>query len=265
MKKITILHFLTILTGALSLGASSADASYYRFWRGMMRSDLTIEAFITGLNQRLLPATGALTYTEARLRSYQPVMPSLHLMGRLNLPTEVALVEYETIEGYQSFRSTDAGRAYGDLHWEFFNKDRSKSAVPEVYTGRAEFGKSYDLVGGQGRWRLGGGYFRVFARSHGFDERDYLESIRSHINHVMSTRPIGFILLVDETYVMEYVQWKSPSGHEQVNRTIIDSRHSRSHIILDDLAEVTGQMLMDQQTVPSTSIGFGRSLLFPLH
>lgn len=100
--------------------AAHADDTYHRFWRGMKRADLSWTQFSTGLNQVFIPAT-VQTGSGKGMIAYQPVLAE----GEQGLPDEIALVSYTDLATYNSLYSTDAGKAYQNLHWQYFDQATS--------------------------------------------------------------------------------------------------------------------------------------------
>ncbi|HTL12973.1 MAG TPA: hypothetical protein VL588_10820 [Bdellovibrionota bacterium] len=212
-----------LAAAALSLFfAAQAQAGYYRFWRGYKRADLSEQQLVDGLNARLIPATGALAQSDAHLTSYQPVVPEATLQARYGLPHEVALVEYQDEASYLKFRATPLGQAYGDMHWELFGKDVSKSAVPEKYVGTVTTGKAYEVVE-SADWNLTQNEFRVYPRAEGSTDGDYLAGVRAHVETVRAGGPAGLIVLVDPAYVLEYVGWPEGAAHAGSEGAVIDT------------------------------------------
>jgi len=212
---------LAVFLGLVVVGAD-AQAGYFRFWRGYKRADLTEQQLVDGLNARLLPATGALAQSDAHLTSYQPVVPEVAPQAQYGLPHEVALVEYQDEASYLKFRATPLGQAYGDMHWELFSKDLSKSAVPEPYVGVVATAKAYEVVKAAS-WSQGKNDFRVYPRAEGLTDADYLAWVRSHIESVRASAPAGLIVLVDASYVLEYVSWPDGATHAGSEGAAIDT------------------------------------------
>ena len=104
---------------ALTVLATTAPANadtYHRFWRGTKRTGLNWTQFQTGLNQVFIPATVRVG-AEKGMTAYQPVL----LEGVRGLPDEIALVSYTDQPSYEALYSTDAGKVYQNLHWEYFD------------------------------------------------------------------------------------------------------------------------------------------------
>ncbi len=251
------------LSITLSIVASSAEASFFRFWRGSRIPGLSSTQFQMGLNQSLLPATGRLAGTEARLRSYQPVLLPPESISA-GFPDEVALVEYESEASYKAFRSTAAGQAYGDLHWNFFDKDHSGSLVPEQYRGVIEFEHAYDAVGTEVNWYHGIATFRVFQRSAGFSDEEFKSSIRSHIEHLLDHQVKGLLLLATQQYVMEYALWENTENQELADATTTLNRNGRAgpDVVDDELVEITSRTVMNTLLQCGRQIEYGMGLRY---
>lgn len=215
MKMTNALNLLTLI-----FLSTNADASYLRFWRGEKRVDLTAEQFQTGLNSGLLPATGKLAETSAKLFSYYPALIKSDLVEK-GLPSEVALVEYESEASYKSYRATAEGQGYADLHWDFFNKAQSKSLVPEKYVGTIEIEKAYDIVGGEFNKADEASSFRTYQRPVNLSNEEYISFVKSHIDQVSKSNPNAFVLLVAQNYIMEYVKWDNQGNKIPAGESVI--------------------------------------------
>ncbi|MBC7690849.1 MAG: hypothetical protein H7222_03715 [Methylotenera sp.] len=245
-----------VAVGAINLGAAPAHAQYYRFWRGVQRPDLTSSQFEKGLNEKLLPATGDLFRTSVGIKSYQPVLFGKALTQLGHFPSEVALLTYKSEEAYQAYRATAPGQAYGDLHFEIFQKDGSGSLVPELYRGTVKLEAAYDLVGRDVDWNQGISQFKVYSRSGRFSDAKYLSSIRDHIEHVTEFSPKAAVLLIAKDYVLEYTLWSSRRSLDLANQTIVDTE------ILDDLVEITSRTDLSIELHLGSSVREGQGVRY---
>ena len=196
---------IIILLAMTLLSVADTQASYFRFWRGYMQEEMTSQEFTRALNSKMLPETGKLASTSAQLLSYHPVMPTLKNISRYDLPHEMALVEYESQESYNTYRNTRNGRAYSDLHWDVFSRGTSKSAVPETFRGALEFGKSYQIVTAANSWNNYDVTFNIYVRKAGVSDSEYALALRGHLEKQKKPRPAGLIVLIDRNYMLEFV------------------------------------------------------------
>jgi hypothetical protein len=136
------------------------EASFNRFWIGYKLKNLSTPAFLNNLNNRLLPDLIKLAAGKG-LVSYSPYVSPMSIEG---VPDEIALITYQDEAIYTKIRSTPTGKAYGDLHWELFQRDLSKSTVSEQYLGHFEEGKAYELDSKFEDWQKGTTYVSVYRR-----------------------------------------------------------------------------------------------------
>lgn len=193
------------------MASLAADAApYYRFWRGYKRAELSEAQFVRGLNSGFLSTTikvgggrGLVGYVPAILPETSP---------QINMPNEIALVIYSSEQTYNQIRSTPEGKAYGDSHWDYFDKARgSKSLVPEVYKGTIENEHAYDLLQSDADWRRGEAVFTI-SKIKG-DFRPYLQLMQ---NSFRQTGLVSYIILVQGDILYEYQLW---SSHESLKRS----------------------------------------------
>lgn len=202
----------------ISVFSASAEATYYRFWRGKKLPAMSSGQFLSDLNEKLLPATGELMTSPAQLRSYHPVTPNQNLTARFDLPDEFALLEYESKEAYQAYRSTAEGKAYGDLHWLMFDKNNSKSLEPAPYQGTVALEQAYDLYGRGADWEQGVAYIRIYQRQLGISDEEFLEKVRHYFDYLHRSQATAVVALISQNQVLEYSLW-SLEADEMVPKT----------------------------------------------
>jgi hypothetical protein len=245
-KQLSYLVFL-----ALVLQAQLASAApYYRFWRGWKIESLSSQAFQAGLNARLLPMTVGVGGGKG-LVGY---LPFLYPENNGTLPDEVALVIYQDEPSYQAIRSTPEGKAYGDLHWEFFDKARgSGSLVPEPYAGRIENQKAYDVLQSDADWRQGHAVF-VTSRIAG-DLRPYVESMRARMSMVGLR---SYVFLVQGNVMYEYQLWNHPASFRKHWMAL---RQSQGRSVIH-WSEGSGEMGRSDWRRPHLQPGRGLNMIF---
>lgn len=193
---------LIFVTVALLLSQSFAHAApYYRFWRGWKLDTLSDSGFQMGLNSSLIPATIQVGAGKG-LIGYLPFLPTIS--KNKFVPDELALVIYSDEASYRQIRSTKAGQAYADLHWQFFDQSKgSKSLVPEPYIGNIENEKSYDILQSNADWKKGHVIFTTSVIKGDF--RPYLNSMK----HEFSRKGLAsHVVLVQGKLLYEYQLWK---------------------------------------------------------
>jgi hypothetical protein len=211
----------------LAVLAPSADAAlYHRFWRGYKLPALTEAAFERDISRVFIPRTVKVGGGRG-LVGYQPVLTAAASERGTELaflPDEIALVTYESEARYRAIRETPEGRAYGDLHWEYFERGRSGSQVPGPFMGQAELEKAYDLLGSNADWREGYGSFRITARRPGLSDADYLYWAGKYLEKVQQGFPkdlqLSVVVLVGREAVYEYRLWLNADVHGGLGQTL---------------------------------------------
>lgn len=203
MKRFCRLQQLSVLVILAMATQANAD-TYHRFWRGAKRADLDWAQFQTGLNQVFIPAT-VRTGAGKGMTAYEPVL----LEGVKGLPDEIALVSYADQAAYNALYSTDAGKAYQNLHWDYFDRPNSHSLVPQAFTGSAEIDKAYDLHPQYSGWMENTTTVLAYFRKQDEVSADFLKRAQDHLARAFSTDPKSGILdravLISQDYWLEYV------------------------------------------------------------
>lgn len=262
-------HTLTLAIAfiALQIAELDAQAGYFRFWRGEKLESIDHTVFKNRLNENLLPATGALFQQNSGLVAYQPYMFTSAHDIHYGLPSEVALLEYTDEATYAAYRATDAGKAYGDLHWNLFEKTKSGSLVPEAYLGMIQTNHAYAITApNQSLWENGITDVRVYFRDSRFNEADYLKSIQTHIAFTSGFSPLAYFVLVDTNYVLEYVLWSNLESRTAAERTTDEvynpATQQMETVYYDTLSEITAYPLVRKSIFPGRVIQEGSGILY---
>lgn len=213
MKIQMILAALLISVSALS----APQAHYYRVWQGFMKSDLsmTYDSFLSQLPGFM---NKTLDLYQDHLNNYLVAVSPQHKPDFI--PDEFALVALESEDSYKTIRATPEGKAYGDSHWEIFNKENSASVT---YTSQIpailESNKSYDLISKPVDWKSGYTVFFIGVRKESITVNDFLTKLSTHIRDVSQSLAsqglLGYIVIANENYEVAYMNWKSKSAMEQ--------------------------------------------------
>jgi hypothetical protein len=201
---------------AFTLMLGNAEASFNRFWIGYKLDSISEEAFLTKLNSSLVPDLIKLA-GKKELSSYAPyVTPK----NRGDLPHEIALITYKSEEDYRKLRSTKPGIAYGDLHWELFKKEVSKSTVPVQFDGILEIGQAYELDAKYEGWKWGHTYLTIYKRGNAdlrklADEFAGLKTVKGLKNS---------ILLLTDKYIYEYRSLNPDYGFKPLSLKVVTTQ-----------------------------------------
>ena len=205
LKKI----FMTLTLFVASTSCASGQAGYYRVWQGFQKPDMTTEAFQQRLpwfmNETRSIYTGVLNnYIVAIPPAVKPTF----------IPDEFALVVLESEQDYQNVRATDAGKAYGQAHWQVFNQENSKSAA---YTSqipdRLQHNQAYDVMGTPIDWNSGTTTFFIGLKKDSITADAYMTWLSRHIKEVAEgLKPYGlkgYVIIANDQYEVAFMNWES--------------------------------------------------------
>jgi hypothetical protein len=224
--------------GAILSSFESDAATFKRFWRGYQRSDLSATQFVSDVNTKIIPATRELFAKPSGLMNYQPVISnSSSQKASSSVAAEYALLEYESEAIYKEYRVTDAGKAYGDLHWELFDQTISKSAVVEAYAGKVEVTHAYDVIGQDIDWKKAATQFSIQTRLPGVSEEDFLASVVASLDEMRDTAKgwglQAAIVLVMNDHVVIYQAWDKVSSRRFYEEAIESDMPSGENTLRD--------------------------------
>lgn len=221
-----------------------AHANYFRLWRGEPKKEISYAQFQDGLNSIFVPATENLKHSIARLKSYHPFLLNEAMSKSEEIPTEIALVEYESENSYKSFRTSPEGVRYGNLHWDYFNKEKSKSLVPVAFIGQEiEFESAYSFTRSSTlSFASAYTFIQIIKRTESFSDYEWKECIRGHLDFISYQNVVSVIFLATKDYYVEYTLWNSVNDKEESDRntskTEVDPRRGPYDVINDRLVEV---------------------------
>jgi len=209
-----------------SVPSARADAPYYRFWRGWKLPALSDARFLEGLNDVFVGATVEVGKCRG-LVSYQPALPpSPADRGEEGayLPDEIALVAYRSEGAYRAIRATPEGERYSNLHWDYFDRDKSRSLVPGPFTGTAALDRAYDLRQSGADWQRGFSVLRIWTRKPGVDDERYLEHASQYLVRLQRGYPRDLLLstlaLLTDRYLIEYLLWPNEDVYRGMKDTL---------------------------------------------
>lgn len=203
-------------------------APYYRFWRGFKRSDMSSHEFKSELAKHFMPATVEINKGKGLLSYLVTIPPRSHA----GIPDELALVRYESEEAYKRQRATPEGQAYGEMHWEVFEKEISKSLVPSVYQAGEllKLETAYDMLGKEVDWQKGYSTVYIGLRKSTIEREDFIDGIRKHVvdvtNALKSQGLQGYIVLMTSEYEIAYMNWPS----QAVATSAFESKEAKAFI-----------------------------------
>lgn len=202
--------------------ASSSTAGYYRIWQGFKKETLSESQF-----QQQVPdfMNATISVYTGVLNNYLVALPPKNKPDFI--PDEFALVALRSEDDYRDIRSTSAGQAYSDKHWDVFKRENSKSAAYEIFNRlspeKLEHNKAYDMIGDTIDWRKGHSTFYIGLRKNNPTPSDYLRWLAGHVARVAAVlRPhglLGYIVIANENYEVAYMNWISAEARERAFTT----------------------------------------------
>lgn len=174
----------------------NAQASYHRFWVGYKKPEVSAAKFSKGLNTVFFQKT-IQTGKGKGLLAYQP-----YLIKKNDIfPDEIALVTYESEAKYLEIRATAEGKAYGEMHWDYFVKEKSKSTVSEAFNDALVIDAAYELNPD----------FKNFQTSHTavyfyvINNPQRLVSLKKEFERLRKDKHVmDSVILVKKNYAIEY-------------------------------------------------------------
>ncbi len=216
-----------IISALLALNSITAEASFNRLWVGMKKKDVTAAQFLNGLNQTFFRDT--IVVGKGRgLLSYQPYITRMEA----HVPDELALVVYESEEKYRTIRSTPEGERYSAAHWNFFEKDVSKSTVSVQFAGVLTIGAAYELKPDY-NWEEGNTLVTIYETGNNPDLKKLASLFGNRINEPGIKNSI---LLVTEKWLIEYASF----GKESVAFKDLGKKLERAFLPQKKLQDLKG-------------------------
>jgi hypothetical protein len=210
-RKIQILILAALLVqSTLALGAETAN--YYRVWQGFKKQDLSEIQFVGALPSFLRSTTQL--YKDS-LNQYLVGVPPFDKPNYI--PDEFALLAFGSETSYQAIRATPEGQAYGESHWQIFDKSRSGSLKLESeLPGFLSSGKAYNALGKPNDWKSGTTGFFIGLRKANLSSDEFLRKLSQHVRLAASSlKPLGlkgYIIIVQDNYEVAYMNWSSEAA-----------------------------------------------------
>ncbi|MGE0616962.1 MAG: hypothetical protein AB7P04_15125 [Bacteriovoracia bacterium] len=197
----------------VTTAAQAEPATFFRVWQGFKKPELTQPQFREAVGPFMQSTLD--TYLGKGLNNYFVAMPPLNKPAFV--PDEFALVGMTTEAAYREVRATPAGQAYGEKHWELFDKNTSKSAPFLVFDAKTmptlAHNTAYDIIGDAIDWTAGHTTFFLGLRKPDVKPEAFLRELASHVAFVARTlKPLGlkgYIIIAHENYEIAYLHWES--------------------------------------------------------
>jgi hypothetical protein len=217
--KILSLAFLGLFLAVSSVSAQAASAPYYRFFRGVKRAELTEAQFLKALSEKFIPALPEI-FGKIGLSGYLPVVPPL--LKPAGFPDEIALVAYESEAVYQKIRATPQGIAYGNMHWQIFDKNLTQPGAAVALPANLavlQSGVAYDVVNQPLDWQAGYTTFYIGTRKPVVPSAEFLPWLTHHVRQFSQSFARiglrGYVMLGTEDYEIAFVNWDSKPAFDR--------------------------------------------------
>lgn len=199
-----------------ALQPSAHADTYYRFFRGFRRADVSQEEFLKRLGDVFIPAAPA-THAKNGLVAYLPAVMSGDVAKQV--ADEIAIVAYESEQVYAQAKATPEGKAYADLHWTLFDQAKSKPAgsIPWKPGDKIAVDQAYDVLGSAPDWQTGHTTFWIGLRKKG-SAQEFLNFLAQHVADIKtSLKPRGlrgYVFMATGDYEIAYQNWTSKANME---------------------------------------------------
>jgi len=236
-----------------------------RFWIGYKRPDISAGDFVKALNEHLIPDTVKVGQ-ERGLVAYSPVVIE-GFNTFADLPSEFAIVSYQTEEKYRAIADTPAGSEYQASHWYFFTHQtdsglKSGSAVANEYRSSLQFGNAYYLpqIPAESELQKGQQTYTILLRKDGETDESFIANTKIYLEKSQALKDRGLldsVIRIEKNYVLEFQIWKSAASFQNSQGTLDELRNNAFKVYK---SEPIGRQTYDNVSV---SPGQGASFQFP--
>lgn len=206
---------------AASGACLEGPAPFVRVFRGLRRPDLSPQHFAEGLARRFVPA-GVQAHSGKGLSAYMVALaPDPKPSG---LADEFSFLAYPSAAVYQARREAPEVKAFGELHWAFFQlAPASRSDTAQPLGDRLLPEAPVDLLGQAVDWQAGHNEFFVGQRLPAVCEGSYLPRLRQHL---LRTREafagqglLGQVVVASPPHAMVWSNWRSREAAERARNS----------------------------------------------
>ncbi len=201
---------------------------FYRVFRGVKKSDLPYAAFRKKLQETFIPSLPR-THGKNGLLAYLPALTPKP-RARSIAADELAIVAYESEETYRAARETPEGRSYAELHWEIFDRNKTKSLSAESFDGTIQLDVAYDVLGNPVDWQKGESWVRMAVRKPGATVSKFLaelsEKVREERERLAAEGLNAYIVVADGEYAVTYLNFDGSSRPPELAGASFSAAHS---------------------------------------
>lgn len=190
-----------------------ADDLYYRVFRGFKQPTVDALTLPSELASKFLPEAPRVMVKHS-LVSYVPALPPRDKPA--GIPDEIAIVVYGSGAAYEAGVADPARKAYGDLHWVYFENPktgRTRSDTAKPYARALASESPVDVLGGRPDWQAG--YTTVFVgtRREDVPAGEFLERLSEHVARARDHFPAmgldGYIVVANPDSEIAWMHWSS--------------------------------------------------------
>ncbi|MDO8757441.1 MAG: hypothetical protein Q7J64_05480 [Elusimicrobiota bacterium] len=194
---------------------AAEPAPYYRFFRGVMRADLSQEEYLARMSSTFIPALPA-AYADKGASAYIPAVPPASKTA--GIADEFALIAWDSEQVYKAARETPQGRGHAELHWTVFDRERSRSGTTVPLAAELAAETPYDVLGTPVDWQKGYATFYIGLRKPGLSSAEFLKGLHAHVLEIREALVPqgldGYVFVAGADYEAAYLHWPSREAAE---------------------------------------------------
>lgn len=209
MKIKAIAGFLVLFTPAWL----QADGLHYRVFRGFKQPGVNADTLPAELAVKFLPEAPRVMVKHS-LVSYVPALPPREKPA--HVPDEIAIVVYGSGAAYEAGAADPERKAYGDLHWVYFENPRTgrtRSETAKPFARLLETEVPVDVLGGRPDWQSGQTFVFVGTRRKDVPADQFLERLSAHVAEARDAFSgaglDGHVVVANPEGEIAWMHWKS--------------------------------------------------------
>lgn len=188
----------------------NARAQLHRFYRGYTLPTVTPEAFLETINATFFPL-----FPQAVGEGLVAYRPALFNEDKaLNIPQEIVLLTFRDAPTYDAYLRSAIGQRIRAAHGPLFDVTKSKSLVPQAYSGKASYESAYLLNLSRTDYTSGVSGVLVQAEPFGAPEVTLKEVERI----LTESQQADAIVLIAEGLVIEYLFAQDEKALEELRK-----------------------------------------------
>lgn len=246
---------LVVLAFPLVAAAGGTAPHFYRVFRGFRLPAVDRAGFPKILSEKFIPAAPE-THAKNGLVGYVPALPPDGAPA--GTPDEIAIVAYESEAVYNVARNTEEGKRYGDLHWEFFDRLKTKSHGARPFGRELLEDGPVDVIGCGIDWQAGCTLVFIGQRLASVPADGFLPALTNHVIRARDAfRPLGldgYIVVSNKDQELAWLHWKSKEKMEAALAT------EEGKSVAADAATIMSTVFWGEAAPFSGTIGYGQAV-----